>query len=142
MLKMANSGRKIQAVVIRKRDWKEVLLVHYTLPKSYWETITGNVNRNESIEEGLKRELMEEISLDDTQLIKTSYLSSFEYEKNENHYREDIFLVEASSKFIPDVGHNPDGEHNAYGWFSSKEALKLVPWQNMKDSIVKALNSD
>ena len=142
MLKMANSGRKIQAVVIRKRDGKEALLVHYTPPKSYWETITGNVNRNESIEEGLKRELLEEISLDDTQLIKTSYLSSFEYEKNENHYREDIFLVEASSKFIPDIGYNPDGEHNAYGWFSSEEALKLVPWQNMKDSIVKALNSD
>ena len=142
MLKMANSGRKIQAVVIRKRDGKEALLVHYTPPKSYWETITGNVNRNESIEEGLKRELMEEISLDDTQLIKTSYLSSFEYEKNGNHYREDIFLVEASSKFIPDIGYNPDGEHNAYGWFSSEEALKLVPWQKMKDSIVKALNSD
>ncbi|MGC8506162.1 MAG: NUDIX domain-containing protein [Thermoplasmata archaeon] len=142
MLKMANSCRKIQAVVIRKRDGKEVLLVHYTPPKSYWETITGNVNRNESIEEGLKRELMEEISLGGAQLIKTSYLSSFEYEKNENHYKEDIFMIEVSSNFIPDIGHNPDGEHNAYGWFSSGEALKLVPWQEMRDSIVKALSSD
>ena len=142
MLKMANSGRKIQAVVIRKRDRKEVLLLHYTPPKSYWETIIGNVNRNESVEEGLKRELMEVISLGDTDLIKTSYLSSFEYEKNKNHYKEDIFLVEVSRNFIPDIGHNPDGEHNAYGWFSSEEALKLVPWQNMKDSIAKAFSSD
>ena len=142
MLKMANSGRKIQAVVIRKRDMKEVLLLRYTPPKSYWETITGNVNRNESVEEGLKRELMEEISLGDTDLIKTSYLSSFEYEKNKNHYKEDIFLVEVSRNFIPDIGHNPDGEHNAYGWFSSEEALRLVPWQNMKDSIAKAFSSD
>jgi len=136
---MTDSYRKIQAVVIRERNKGEILLVHYVPPNSYWETITGNINEHETMEEGLERELLEEIALRKNQIIKKSHLSSFEFEKNGRHYVEDIFLVEVNDEFIPDISHNPDEEHNGYGWFSPDKAMALVPWQNMKEAIEEAL---
>ncbi len=136
---MTDSHRKIQAVVVRTRNGGEVLLLHYAPPKSYWENITGNINEHETFEKGLERELQEEVSLERSQIIRSLRLSSFEYEKNGIHYVEHIFMIEVGEDFIPDITKNPDMEHDAYGWFESGAAGKLLQWPNMREAVDEAL---
>ena len=134
------SGRKVQAVI--HRGGPEFLLLHYSPPKNYWQSLTGNILDEEDEIEGLMREIFEETGLTEHGVVKFSRMGSFEFTARGRNYSETIYSVLVTGESMVDLRGNPDHEHNAYGWFDSKVAGRLVRWGSTRSAIQEIASAD
>lgn len=105
-----------------------------------WTFPKGGVKDAESEEEAAVRELHEETGLKELKVI--DYLGETEvkvHKPNEQPYRKMIkyFLIEAKDKdiIVPQVSELKDVQ-----WFSKKEALETLGYENAKDIFNKGLD--
>lgn len=93
----------------------------------YWDLPGGRIQKNESLEEALRREVFEETGVRDLKVVKpfSMALSSIRIRvKNGDH----VGLIYAS--YLCKVQSDPliclSPEHTQFGWFTSKEAARLL----------------
>lgn len=106
-----------------------------TFAPNHWELPGGHMDFGETIEEGLRRECIEELELNVE--VKDSFFSfTYVTDEGESHYVEIINLCILTSD-NPKIKLNPK-EHSEYKWASSKEELKdLEMFYLEKEAVIK-----
>lgn len=120
------------AVIVRDKDNK-VFITKRSQNKKYspnkWETIGGKVEKDESFEDCLKREIKEELNTD---------IRSFKYLKDyffaNCHFK--FYLVELKGEPKPNKNDVSD-----WGWFSRDEIEKMNFAINCKERILDYFNN-
>lgn len=121
----------VSAIIIRAKDNK-VFVTKRSNDKKFspgkWETVGGNVEVGETLEEALKREIREEINTE----IKNFYYFK-DYQWNERIFK--TFVVELEKEPIPNKEDFED-----WGWFSKEEVEKMDFAINCKERIIDYYN--
>jgi 8-oxo-dGTP pyrophosphatase MutT (NUDIX family) len=136
------------AIIYRKEQDKiYYLLLHYH--SGHWEFSKGHVEKGESDEETVKREVTEETGINDLKIIPgfKKYIKYFFRQYKENVSEEDrragktpwvfklvtFFVAETETK---DVKLSP--EHIGFDWLTFDEAFKKTTFKNSKKLIKEA----
>lgn len=108
-----------------------------TMKTSGWYVVTGGVEKGESFEDAVRREVDEETKLQIVDIKPIDY--SFEYEwpkgSGKNH-SEKVFLVKVKHSDVKITGW----EHLEYKWVSKKEFIDGVDWWGSKANLISFLN--
>ena len=103
----------------------------------YWQFVGGGIEEGESPETALKREISEEISRTDFEIIKKLPFTSEGHKFQNDRYWKKVhfFLVRMdSSKPI-----NLDEDHAEYKWGTKQEILDTLQYEIQKKDFLKAL---
>ncbi len=125
------------AVIFRVGNGTRYLLLHYEA--GHWDFVKGHVEKKESEEETVRREILEEAGLRNTRFLGDfrERINYFYRRRGRNVSKEVIFyLVEASG----DEAVKISGEHVGYEWLPYREALERLTYKNAKDTLRKAEN--
>jgi len=121
----------ISAIIIRQANDK-VFVTKRSKDKKYspgkWETVGGNVESGETLEQALKREIKEELDVD----IK-SFKPFGEYKWSDEH------LTRVFKAFIVELVQEPQPnryDFAEWGWFSKDEIEKMDFAINCKEKIL------
>lgn len=108
--------KKVQVVVLTKKSPTEVLILQTNARRgSFWQNVTGSVEKNEDYLTAAKRELEEETRIGNKQLLSFQALD-FDFRFTDQFKRkvkEECFLaiIEAPCDIVIDPS-----EHQAYQW--------------------------
>ena len=115
-------------VLIQAKDIGNFLLLKRSIicnDPHTWGLLSGGIDKGESVLEGLKREVNEEIQID-PEIIEYQKIHEENSEYGIFHY----YWGFTTSEFIPKL----DEENDAYGWFS-KNTLPFPLYPKLKDKI-------
>ena len=123
------------AVIFRVRSGSEYLLLHYEA--GHWDFVKGHVEKGESEEETVRREILEE-----TGLRNNTFLSDFR-ERINYYYRRRGRTVSKEVIFylVKNIGEEQvtiSGEHVGYQWLPYREALQRLTYKNAKETLRKS----
>lgn len=125
-----NETELVAGVLIKSKDTEKVLLLlrNDGRKEELWSFLTGGIEKDESVLEGLKREIVEEINID-PEVIDFKFIEEIKISKNKVlHYYEG--LTNSEFKVIL------NDEHHEYGWFGEDE-LPSPLYPNTKEKIDK-----
>ena len=129
--------KKIQAIIYRKnsQDSLEILALRKIKQKGgKWQPITGNVDSSESFEEALKREIKEEIGIDElSKVIDLDF--QFEYNKDGKIFCEKAYAIELDSNEKISLEQNPSLEHDDSIWISYDGAFEMFDFVQQKEAL-------
>ena len=123
----------VLGILINKK--KEFLILYRKLHWRGWEFPKGGIDKNETEEKALKREIKEETGLDAFIISKLAYKLTYDYPEEfikKTKYRgakQSVYLVLADGKV------KLSKEHNRYRWASYKEARKLLKHESQKKAL-------
>jgi len=124
-----------QGIVYRINNGLIEFLIIKRIPEDggFWQAITGGIDGDESDVDALRRELSEEIGIDDILNI-SNCLEYYEWgnPEDERHGRDHIFAVEVSCDAQVVVNKN---EHSNYKWLPLEKALSLLKHDGNKRSM-------
>lgn len=112
----------------------EYLLLKYGL--GHWEFVKGHKEKNETDEETIIRELMEETGITDAEIVKgfkAQYDYNFVFDKQKIHKQVFCYLIKSKSKDV-----TLSYEHVAYKWLPFHRAIKQLTYNNAKKLLKKA----
>ena len=123
------------AVIFRVGNGIQYLLLHYEA--GHWDFVKGHVEKGESEEETVKREILEE-----TGLGSNTFLNDFR-ERIDYFYRRRGRLVSKEVIFylVKNTGEEQvkiSGEHIGYDWLPYHDALDRLTYKNAKETLRKA----
>lgn len=131
--------REISAGLVIYRNTKEgikYLLMYHG--GSYWSFPKGKLEQSERGMDAAFREVKEETGLGKNDLILKGPFrvsdSFFFFRDKKRVFKIVIFYLAQSRKSDVVVSE----EHNGYGWFTSREALKILKHENYRNTIKKA----
>lgn len=122
--------KSVGAVVFKGN---KCLLLKYGM--GHWGLVKGNVEKGESKEETIMRELYEETGIKDAEIIERfneaiDYYYTFKGERI--HKFVDYLLIKSNEKKI-----KLSYEHDDYKWLSFDEAIEQVDFKNVKKVLKK-----
>lgn len=92
--------------------------------------ITGKVRKNETTKAAVLRELREETGLRHSRLIAIPRINSY--------YMEPLDVISLSPVFlalVKNMNVKLSKEHEIYRWVNYKNAVRLVHWEDQKESL-------
>lgn len=116
------------------KNYEFLLLKRNEKDKVYpgiWQMITGGINENEKIREGVIREIREEIGVHPSAVFSLPRVNSFYFEYGDAICLSPVFLA-----FIENKKVNLSEEHTEYKWVSFAEAIKLIRWPDQIESLL------
>jgi 8-oxo-dGTP pyrophosphatase MutT (NUDIX family) len=123
------------AVIFRVGDATEYLLLHYDA--GHWDFVKGHVEKGESEEATVKREILEETGLRNN-IFQKDFRERIDYfyrRRGRTISKEVIFyLVKNSGEEQVRIS----GEHVGYDWLPYREALDRLTYKNAKETLRKA----
>ncbi|HTZ41837.1 MAG TPA: NUDIX domain-containing protein [Candidatus Omnitrophota bacterium] len=100
----------------------------------FWFTVTGSLEKGETEEDAVKREVKEETGLDIKKIFNLNWGSIYSWDGEKNS--EDNFLVFAySGKVVLNE------EHIEYEWLSLKDFVKKIKWYENREELEKVLRN-
>ncbi len=108
-----------------------------------WFVVTGGVDENESYENAVTREILEETGLNTTEIIFLNWGSTYEwdYNKIKTTCEEHNFL-----SFVKSGKITLNEEHSKYEWLDIDEFIERIKWDDdkklLKVILEKALNKE
>jgi len=125
---------EVEAIIFRRNDSRIEYLLLKRLPQKngFWQPVTGGMEEGETLEEALRREIMEETGIRKiVAMIEGLYYFEF---SDPNPNQEYAYGVEVS----PSEEILLDGrEHSEYRWCSFQDALQLLHWKENKAALRK-----
>ncbi|MEK6834424.1 MAG: NUDIX domain-containing protein [Thermoproteota archaeon] len=126
--------RSAGAVLFNETDsGKNFLLLNY--PSGHWDFVKGNIEKGESLQQTVIREIREETGITDVEFV-----DGFE-DKIEYHYQRDGDLVHKEVVFFLAKTKTTDvkisHEHLGFVWLNFDDALKKVTYKNARDLLNK-----
>ena len=131
-------------VVIYAESTHRVLMLQRQDDSTFWQSVTGTLETNETPRETAIREVWEEVGLkieeNSTALFDCKESIEFEifphfrykYAPNVTHCHEHWFLLALPDEVEPQLS-----EHLAFQWLDAKEALNLTASPNNAEAIKK-----
>jgi len=123
------------AVIFRVGNGAEYLLLHYEA--GHWDFVKGHVEKGESEEETVNREILEETGLRSNTFINDfrERINYFYRRRGRTVSKEVIFYL------VKNVGEEQvtiSGEHVGYQWLPYLQALERLTYKNAKETLRKA----
>ena len=115
---------------------KKVFLIRFydsTTKRYTWRLVKGGVERDETDEQALKREINEEVTLHDVKVLDKIY--SYEFNFKDTRHIVSTYLVKGDINEKPKLNWDGDREIVESKWISPNEALKLLFWDNEKVAV-------
>jgi 8-oxo-dGTP pyrophosphatase MutT (NUDIX family) len=139
--------KSVGAVIFRQEgNVKNVLLLHY--PSGHWDFPKGHVEKGETDEETLRREVMEETGIADLRLSQgfKAYIGYFYRAKEEEKLKRQAAgkstnIFKKVTYYIAEtqtVDVRISSEHIGYVWLPFKEAIEKVTFKNGRNVLEKA----
>lgn len=122
------------AIVFRERKELEFLLLCYRA--GHWDFVKGKREKGERSKETLLREMKEETSLEDVELLE-GFKERITYhfrDGSELVLKEVIFYLAKLKSGEVRLSH----EHTDFGWLSYEESLRTLTYKTAKDILKKA----
>ena len=95
-----------------------------------WFVVTGSVNKNETEEEAVKREINEETKLEILEIKPTDYVGKYEWPLGSGKiHSERAFLVK-----VKEAPVKLSGEHLEFKWLNKEDFLKQIDWNEEIES--------
>ncbi|HOV88765.1 MAG TPA: NUDIX domain-containing protein [Candidatus Paceibacterota bacterium] len=116
------------------------LLLHY--PAGHWDFIKGHIEKNEKIEETIRREVLEETGIKSFKIIP-HFQKTLDYWFNNKRYTGEDEMVHKKVIFL--LGETKEkkiqisSEHLEGGWFTTEETLKILTFNNVKKYFLQAV---
>ena len=141
--------KSVGAVLFREHEGagKEFLLLHY--PSGHWDFPKGHVEKGESEEETLRREVEEETGIRDLEMIKGFRKSVFYFYQAKGQEREKRLASGRALNVLKKVVFHlaktgqeevkVSSEHVDHAWLSEEEALERITFADPKKVFKKAL---
>ena len=98
----------------------------------FWFVVTGYVEKQESDEEAVMREILEETGLKTAKIIDLRWGSVYNW-KNEVCEEHNFLAFVDEQKIIRNE------EHDAFGWLSLDDFVKTIRWDDDKIILIKVL---
>ncbi len=135
----------VAAIVFRKeKGRKKYLLLKRKLIWKGWEWLKGGCKPREKEETCLVREIKEEINVKKFLAERTKHFNKFKYHRKltKDHKKwsgakHQVYLVEVFSKKVK----FDKKEHSGAKWFSRKDALKMITWDDQREIFKKLTKS-
>lgn len=130
-------SKKIQAIVYRinSQDSLEILALRRTPERGgEWQPVTGNLEKNETFEEGLKREVSEEIGINSFESIEDLNYE-FEFFKENKKIFEKVYAVKINYDERISLESNPSKEHVDSIWISYDGAFEMFNYTHQRDAL-------
>ncbi|OOF57069.1 dihydroneopterin triphosphate diphosphatase [Rodentibacter genomosp. 2] len=136
-------------VLIYAQSSGRVLMLQRQDDPTFWQSVTGSLDENETPRQAVIRELWEEVRLkiteNSTALFDCNECVEFEifphfrykYAPNVTYCREHWFLLAVEREFVPQLS-----EHLAYQWVSAEQAVRMTKSPNNAEAIRKYLLND
>lgn len=128
---MNKTNISVSAIIVRPSDNK-TFVTERSLNKEFspgkWETVGGKVERGETVEEALKREVKEELGVE----IKAHRYFG-EYQWGTRTFK--AFVIELKEEPVPNKEDFED-----WGWFTKEEIEKMDFAINCRDKVLDCLN--
>lgn len=126
--------RSAGAVLFRENDKRFYLLLHYQA--NHWDFPKGNIEEGEREVDTVRREVREESSIDDIELIDGFRMISEYYYKRSNKiiHKQVVFYLAKTKQTEVKLSH----EHTDYAWLTYKEALDRLTFVNSKKILQEA----
>lgn len=125
---------RVAGILLNKKN--ELLLVnHQKNGKSYWLLPGGGVEHGENFHEALKREFVEEVSLEIESVGDLFLVHDTVYPDKERHIVNLYFTVKAEKDSV--LKANPEGVLAGAKFVSVEEFKKLLFYPDIKDDIIK-----
>lgn len=124
--------------VIEQKNTGRILLVRRAATQDWqpneWEITYGRIDQGEDVEQGLRREVREELGLTDVTIVQpmTCWHMFRGPEKPENELIGFTYYCTTKSE-KPVLSH----EHSEYRWVTVEEALQLVKVEGIKRDVLK-----
>jgi len=103
----------------------------------FWFVVTGSVEKGESNEDAVKREIKEEINLNTEKVIDLNQSSTYEW--NGEQCKEENFL-----SFVKQGEISLNEENVEYRWLDLEDFVNLIRWDEdknlLKEILRRALN--
>lgn len=117
----------VSAIITREEDGK-IFIGRRALNKEYaagkWETIGGSIEKGETAEEALTREVKEELA------VKIKHFQYFgDYQYKDRTFR--VFIVKLDKEPVPNKDDFAD-----WGWFPESEIVKMDFAINCKEKLL------
>jgi bis(5'-nucleosidyl)-tetraphosphatase len=129
--------REISAGAVVFRQAKvgvEFLLLHYTL--GHWDFPKGNIERGESEEETVRREIEEETGISRIK-FNGGFRETIKYFyrwKGQGIFKIVIFYLVRTRQKMVKLSY----EHQGFAWLPYKDAMERLTFKNSKDVLKKA----
>lgn len=130
-MKLKNYKRPESVLVVIFSAAGEVLLMERQQPRGFWQSVTGSLEWDETVEAAARRELQEETGLQADNLVATGEINRypilpawrhrFAPEVTENV--EHLFLLELPEALPIEIDPR---EHHIYQWLPRQAALERV----------------
>lgn len=129
-----NVKERPSAGTIVVNNKKEYLLLYKTKEK-FWEFPKGSIQKNETENGAMKRELLEETGIKTYELFKNfkEYIEySFKVKQEVTIMKITFFLVGTTDEI------KISGEHSKYKWVGYEDAMKILKYDFLKEPLQKA----
>ena len=149
MISLKYKNNQSVLVVIYAKSSNRVLMLQRQDDSTFWQSVTGTLEANETPRATAIREVWEEVGLkmeeNSTALFDCKESIEFEifphfrykYAPNVTHCREYWFLLAMEQEFEPVLS-----EHLAYQWVSPEKAIQMTKSSNNAEAIRKYILKD
>lgn len=126
----------VQAVIVDEKNKKFLIIKQLDFGKKIllWRLVKGAVEKGETEEQALKREVREEVGLKNIEIAGKIY--NYEYIFRSTKVTVSTYLVKASmnDKIVLQNEKNED-QIVAFKWVTKMQAIRILHWKDEKEAV-------